>query len=626
MTAPAPIVIDQYAALSHKEIIGQPTNTRTSRYTPSWVPPDDRRRLAAYLVRDGYRRNVARLLRRSHNGSNDDDFREYGDPGLLTDRVVSALLGDDWSIVVDGADGDLLTGPTLPERPADPAVDAHPIEQRIHQLRVQGWERDAAAAVDAWATALEAQPTARLRQTQLRAWADRVLLGGALTEAFDDMVALGDTLLVAWPNGDNWPTLTVYEPDAYLPVLPDNARGEFPDTIHAAWAFNAVDADGTRTEFVRRMTWRMIDVASTHVVTGPDGQPAWDGVDRPLLADNETIVDGHVVRHQPWHTNGEPGDTRTCWFTEAVWRTSDLLRRNETNSDTDPFDTAPAWWVNPGVDLRTDTIPAVHIPRTPSSKAHFGTSLYDGIAQALDDIGTTDSDVMSAASYCGDPTGALSGATAPKDMVLAPGQLYGVGENGKISMLDMSAGLEKLMAHSDRLIDRALRNAGLVPEAVGMASGDAAKSGFDRLLKLAPWAQTIGLMRLSVEPKLRILLRIVVKMAMIAGAVEPGPVGDPRVQLGSFMPTDRQSLVEDVTAALTAGAISTQTAVTMLVAGGFPVADAQAEVARIRAEDAETAERIFKATGSDQLAADWLGVELPEAGPGQPPVIELPEA
>ena len=146
--------------------------------------------------------------------------------------------------------------------------------------------------------------------------------------------------------------------------------------------------------------------------------------------------------------------------------------------------------------------------------------------------------------------------------------------------------------------------------------------GVHLALKLAPYAQLIATMRLPREPKYRLLCRFAVKLAMIAGAVEPGPIGEPRLVFGTALPGDKAGAVDVVTAALDAGAISTLTAVQLLIAAGFPIVDAAEEVARIRSEQTAKARELADATGSEALAAQWLGVDLPEAD-ATPPTIEL---
>lgn len=617
-----PLIIDQFSPLSHKQLIGPAgeTSTFAGRTLPSWVPAEDRRRLAAYIVRAAYLGNSARLvLPESTTPTDRAEHREYGDPSAVVGRLVSAVIGDDWGIAVDGADGDLLAGPQLPDRPEDPGPDADPLTTRIHQARLAAWERDAAATVDAWEAALEAQPVARERQRQLDQWAETAQLGARLKEAEDDAVGLADGVMVLWPQPGAWPKVSVHSPGFFFVEHDDDPTGEFPHAVHLCWEQDQVVA-GAKRRLVRRLTWRLIPVDSAHVVTGPDGTPVWDGGDRPILAADEKIIDGRVVRVMPWHSDADDPATVTCWFTDATWDLADLLGRNEAHPDADPFTVRPLWETNPGEDLRCNFIPAIHLPNTPTGKELWGSSSIDNIAQVMDDIAEVDGLTMSAASYIGDPTAAVSGARVADDLVMMPGRVFGLGENGRMDVLDLAGGVEKLEGLGDRLQERAWTNAGIPMEVVGRGRADL--SGIALALRLAPFAQMVGSMRMARAVKDRLVPRFAVKLAMLAGAIEPGPVGEARIVRGSFLPTDRAATVEMVSVALQAHAISTTTAVALLMGAGVAIDDAQAEVARIRAEWTAAAKDLADATGSEQLAADWLGVELPTP---PTPVITLPE-
>ncbi len=613
---PSAVIVDQYSALSHKELVGQVNDPSTAvRFTPTWVPETERRRLAAYLVRAAYIANVARLTLPDATTTEDRRVhREYGDPAMLVDRVVAAVLGDGWSIVVDGADDNLADAPVLPPRPDDAPDGADELVRRLAVGRLKVWQAEVDAALTRWEAAIDAQPTARMLQGELRDWAGRVQLASHLVEAEHDAVGLGDTLITLWPRQGDWPSVAVYDPDSYFPVLGDDATGQYPTKIHAAWEFTEVDAGVTR-RFVRRLTWELIPVTSAHVVTGLDGAPEWDGGTGPLLADGEHMADGVVTRAMPWHgEDDEPADV-TCWFSDGTWELTAVTAGKAYALDPE----RAAWWDNPGADLGIDFLPVVHIPNTPAGKTHFGTSILDGVAQVFDDVAQSDTDVMAASGYLGSPTIALSGATADEDVV-APGRVFSVGEKGRMDVLDLSAGLVALMSASDRLQDRAWQNAGVPREIVGRADSDAS-SGVHLALKLAPYAQLVAMLRLPREGKYPLLLRFAAKMAMAAGAIEATPLPRARLNFGAFLPTDRSETATIVAEALNAHAISTQTGVAMLVAAGFPIDDARAEVARIRSENPTAARDLADAVGSEAAAAEWMGVEIPVA---PAPVINLP--
>jgi outer membrane biosynthesis protein TonB len=94
------------------------------------------------------------------------------------------------------------------------------------------------------------------------------------------------------------------------------------------------------------------------------------------------------------------------------------------------------------------------------------------------------------------------------------------------------------------------------------------------------------------------------------------------VAFGSFLPMDRGAVVTEVSALFTAKLISRITAIRLLMAAGFEIEDARNEVKAIEADDVEGAKTVADATGSEQAAADRLGITLPEKP--KPPEITLP--
>jgi hypothetical protein len=74
---------------------------------------------------------------------------------------------------------------------------------------------------------------------------------------------------------------------------------------------------------------------------------------------------------------------------------------------------------------------------------------------------------------------------------------------------------------------------------------------------------------------------------------------------------------------LTAHAISTETGVAMLIAAGFPIEDAEEEVARIHAERFDMAEQLLAATGDVAAVRKFLGMD-PQEQPPTPPAPPSP--
>ena len=631
------IVVDQWSPLSHKQIVGDGTGNQAGVQAATWVPAADRRRLAAYLARAAYRSNVARqLLPDTTTQTKRDTHREYGDADLLVDRVVAGVLGD-WSIQIDGADDDLTEGPQLTDRPADAGPDASEIEQRIVKIAQEAWDAQATATVDAWEQAVKAQPGAKARLDAVRGWLDTAQAPARVDEGEHDAAGLGDGCYILWPQQGDWPAIQVIDPGFYFPMLDeDGGLGGFPGRLEFCWDYDhtSTDAAGTSTveKRTRRIVFEIVDITATRLTVDARGDVAWAGpdgmpADRPMLdqARNETQgPDGRIYQY-PWHVtegdNKTPPSPFTCIVTDATWATSDITGDVHT-----PWPIERATTVtHDRVDLGCDFIPVVHVPCTPTGKDHFGRSVIDAGAQILDDIATVDTDTMKASRYLGDPTIALSGAAVPEGSVMAPGRIYGVGADGRMDVLDLSAGLQQLMAHGDRLQDRWWQTSRVPAEMLGRADTTAPITGVALALKFAPFAQIVAVMRIVRAPKYELLFRMAQRLAQVAGVLEPGPTPRVRMIFGNFLPTNLAETVELVGAALQAHAISTHTGVLMLVAAGLPIEDAQAEVDRIRGEDTAAALNVANSTGSEQLAADWLGLDLPPASTATaPPRVDLP--
>lgn len=616
MTALGQDPIDLWSPLDRKT-----TNmVNRLRLAPTWVPPTEVRRLNAYGIRHAYRSNQAYRYLKGGPEAN-ATHREYGDPALYEDRMVAAIRGDVQTITVDGADDDLLAGPTLPERPTAPPADAPTIDQTIYTARQAAWDAEAERIVTEWRTALDTQPAARGRQTALRTWADRVLLHLALDEAEHDTVGLGDSVVVMLPRTRDWPTVQVYDPGMYFPVIPANGdQVDYPDEIHFAWEFEAT-IDGSVRRFVRRLTFELVPIAATRIVedgdrlawVGPDGMPLADG-ERLVLPPTERLdPDGTIVRTMPWGDEA----TTTCIYSDATWRLEDVQAGKP-----EALEWGSAAYVTVDrQDLGIDFIPVIHRPHTPTGREHFGRSLFDLAVRLFDDLATIDTLTMSAAQYLGHPTIGVSGIDPGSKAQPLPGMFLKLGEKGALDVLDLSSGIEQLMKLDTVLQDRLGVNLG-IGELAGR--GDAGTtSGVHLLLKLAPAITVVGNARMVREPKDMLLLKFALRMAQVAGAAEPGPTPVARIRYGAFLPTDQAQTATAMAELLRAHAISTQTAVTMLVAAGFPISDAQAEVERIHAEDTEAAKNVADATGSEQAAADRLGIELPGAAA---PVVTLPAA
>jgi len=647
-------IIDAWSPLSHKRYVDDGRSTVPPTLAPIWVPANHRRRLDAYTILAAYRHNIARLFLPAvlagdqTTGLIDNlqsDHREYGDADLIVDRVMAGVLGDNVEIVVDGADDDLPDAPQIPDEPVEPD-NPSPLDQRIYTIRHTMWQDTANQIVDEWVQAVTDQPALRDRQQWLRQWADLEQLDAKLVEAEGDTISLGDGVYVlSWSTSKRRAVLDIYDPGFYFPVLTDDTR-DYPTKVHLAWEY--VDHDGQR--WVRRLTWELAPIGMTPDGTPGNTIPVVDVPDESTWPDGTSTrrdPQGRLVRAYPWNVDDGGtiiDSTVTCYFTDATWPYGELDGRHVNDFDEHHPDIRFAetedGTVAQRLDLRIDFLPVVHVPNTPAHREHFGRSALSMIAQILDDIASTDTDIQAASALAAAPVIGLSGSatlpnngstlvagdgtsiTAPPTLEVRPGVAFQLGENGQMNVVDLSAGLTALLELGKEQLGRLSVNSRVPPEILGRVPAASAASGVALALAFGPFNQLVGMLRLTRVQKYALLLKMVQRLAIAGGTLE-APVVPARLAFGSYLPSDRSQLVSEVTQLLAAHAISHQTGVALLVAGGLSIDDANHEVDRIRSDDPVAAKNLADATGSEQLAADWLGVTLPQQ-PTAPPVTLPP--
>ncbi|MDQ3224836.1 MAG: hypothetical protein M3Q75_15390, partial [Gemmatimonadota bacterium] len=225
----------------------------------------------------------------------------------------------------------------------------------------------------------------------------------------------------------------VYDPGFYFPVIDDDHDDEFPRKVHLAWEL----ADGGRADeiVIRRLTWEMVEVLPTTYL--------WD--DRP-------------TRH-------------TCVFTDATWR----FPQGQPNR-VDDFDMGRADFKTyvdsqgvkqdyDQVDLKIDFIPVVHIPNTIAVIEHYGRSVLMAVLQILLDLHDADTDLKASAATTGKPPIAVSGAKFDVTPRYQAGDVWDVGENGRVTVVDTSKALAALADYIKLLLHRLSVNSRL-PEAL----------------------------------------------------------------------------------------------------------------------------------------------------------------
>jgi hypothetical protein len=218
-------IFDNWTALSFKRAMGNRSTPGTSWMAPSWVS-DHNRRLTAYIILQSYFDNSSRFFLESTDSTQyADDHREYGDAATLRDTILAALLGDDQTIQVEGADRD-------PEAEDTPEEDKAEIEEA---LVLQEWLED-------WA------------------W-NQERFGLKMIETERNAVGLGDGVYVLGFSPDKGRVrLRVFDPGYYFPVLSDGNEDDYPPRIHIAWEIDQPDAS---KRVVRRITWELVDIEPT---------------------------------------------------------------------------------------------------------------------------------------------------------------------------------------------------------------------------------------------------------------------------------------------------------------------------------------------------------------------------
>lgn len=578
------LIFDAWTPMSFKRAL-DPTNRIRGRSfeAPTWVGDHDRR-LLAYTVLGAYFDNAARHFLATTDVEKRNAHREYGDANLMRAQTMSALLGDDQRWATDGAEDVPAVEEDEDGNQVDP--EGQPVEvdeEEFAPLQLQEW-------VEGWAEA-ERFPV-------------------KLQECERSAVGLGDGVYVlGWSNRKQRPTLRVYEPGFYFPVLDPMSDEEFPRRVHIAWELPKGEDGKTR---IRRMTWELGPITLAQATPGSD--------EDFVLRDGDRWDDqrGLIVRAVPW--SDEPA-TETCYFSDGVW-TLDAEKQTVDDLTGD----AAEWQTNEDgdelvmLDTGYDFLPVVHVPNTIAGADHYGTSALAHILQILDDLANADTDLQAASGTTGTPPLALSGAQMQGDPVYAPGAVWVLGENGKLSALDTSPQMTALANYVDGLLDRLSVNGRMPAALLGRVDPSEVPSGLALQLSFGPLVSMVREMRLVRDEKYVLLAKFAQRIALAGGAPDvPTFYAPTRLRFGSFLPADVTAAVQAVTQLLNAKAISVETGVRMLMDAGLPIEDAAQEVVRILARDFAGANELLDATGDQGVVDRYLGVERTAERPPPPP-------
>ena len=539
---PEEIIFDAWTPMMFKRVIGDSRRPSATWMAPRWVG-EHARRLQAYKVLRAYIDNASRYFLDTLDPDVIANRREYGDADLVVKRVVDAILGDDIKITVDGA-----------EREDDELHD--------RALELQDYLLD---------------------------WADQERFRLHTQEYEEDAVGLGDGVLaVTWSSEKGRAIVTTYDPGFYFPVLDLNAATtSYPRKIHIAWE-EEMDRPGVVR--VRRLTWELGFIVG---VTDVDGYPVVGDDGLPLLRPGDARdAEGRVARLLPW--NDEP-TTETCYFTDATWE----LNVDSRNVEDLTLGKATYHYNEDGellnrFDLGIDYIPVVHLPNTPSLREHYGRSTLATVLQILDDIQATDTDLSAASATTGSPPIVVSGATVETEdgrmKTYGPGTVIEVG-GGKAEILDTSRSLDALLKYLEQLWERLSVNSQVPQSVLGRVTPSEVPSGVALALGFGPLESMIRKMRLIRDEKYSLIFKFVLRYAILNGDLAQGELPPARMRFGSFLPSDKESAVRHVQALLQNKAVSTLTALQILIDAGFPIDDAGQELERIRQEAEEAAEQ-----------------------------------
>lgn len=583
------LILDPWSGLSHRAIL-RPRDGG-GNLAPTWVGSQgsrDVRRLNAYMVLAAYYENTSRVFLTDPRRA--QEHREYGDAAALVDAIQAAVLGEEQTIQVDGASDD---EPIAPEEPGEDATDeeraAFADAKAEHEKRLADWQ--AAVELQEW----------------FDEWADNSRYQVRVHEAEQHAQQLGDGVyLVSWSGSSRRVTLRTYDPGFYFPVENDD---EYPDRVHLAWEFE--NPDDEDRPWLRRITYERVTITEAR----------------------ERGVAVEETRRYPYADEDEPPSEYVTLMTDATWPLAKVKVNGRRGVDSLSYDGAVFGTNDQGdtlrdYDLGIDFVPVVHIPNTVAGAQHFGTAAVTRVAQILDDVGATDTDLQSASAIVGVPPLAVEGGNRTDfAKTYGPGTVF---FGTKLDVADTSHSLDALAGYLAALLKRLSTNARVPEEVLGRVKAGDIASGIALALSFGPFRSLIGEMRLVRADKYRLMHKMVQRTAMVAGdsdaslvapgrALTPGVPRTVTLEFGSYLPSDLKQTVDLILSLLEKHGISRATGLRLLASAGLDLGDLDEEMHRIQHEDFEGARDLADATGSEDDAREYLGLAPVEEAPAPAP-------
>lgn len=218
------LVFDAWTPMSFKRALGDRRIAGRAWTAPTWVG-DHGRRLQAYSILQSYIDNASRHFLQLMDEEKRAEHREYGDAALLRNQILSALLGEEQRIVVEGAN----VVESADEDDGEEQEESEEDREARQALELQDW---------------------------MQQWGIDEQLLVKIVENERSAVTFGDGVYVlGWSESKQRPRLRVYDPGFYFPVLDDGAEDEFPTKVHIAWEIEDDDVPGVQ---VRRITYELV--------------------------------------------------------------------------------------------------------------------------------------------------------------------------------------------------------------------------------------------------------------------------------------------------------------------------------------------------------------------------------
>ena len=595
------VILDVWSALSHKSNIGD--TGQEQGLAPSWTGATNRRRLNAYLLLWAYRRNGARYWLDQSNPDRVRQHREYGDAELMVQTIRAAVLGEDVTIQVESADGEVPPEPTeddvasLNTDSTDDENDPTPVDgaQTLAELRAE------------WADLSAEIERAVARQEWFDEWAIAEKWALKLVENENNTCGLGDSVyLFAWSNRKSRVRVRTYEPGFYFPVWDDDSDDEeFPSRVHLAWEIE----DDDDVKWIRRITFELVTIAEA-MSRGVQVEGTRFAA-RASEAEGALVQPGDViVKDYPYAEEGDEPSDLVCLMSDGKWKLDGIGARKW-----DDLDEGKAEWrtnedgeLIRDLDLGLDFVPVLHVPNTPTFQEHWGESVLLRVAQIFDDLAANDTDLAIAAALSASPPIAIAGTAAAGGTITSygPGQVFWTGD-GSMTMLDTSKALDALLKFAEYLLDRLSVNRQVPGSVMGRVDQATIKSGLHLLLTFGPFRQYVTDLRMVRDDKYQLGFKMVQRIAMANGDERVTDVQTTKLGFGSFMPSDLDQLRQIVVALVGAHLLSKATGLRWLQEAGAPIDSIDDELAAIEREDFAGASELADATNMDEMAIEYLG-------------------